>query len=94
MTMLCGSFILSSEGTERSCLDRMESTLLRIKCWMDPNSLKMNTTKTKIVGGSINVARDAVPPSGQLSYLGVSLDGPHTLNDYINSKVKCAASAI
>ena len=100
------SFIPSSEGKERACLNRMESTLLRIKSWMDANSLKMNTTKTefayfgsrqmlaKIAGGSINVAGDVVPPSSQLKYLGVCLDGPLTLNDFISNKVKCAASAI
>ena len=100
------SFSPSGEGTERACLNRMESTLLKVKNWMDSNSLKMNTTKTefayfgsrqmlsKIGGGGINVAGDVVTPSSQLKYLGVCLDGPLTLDGFINNKVKNAACAI
>ena len=74
----------------------------QVKCWMDEMRLKMNPAKTEFIyfgytrqlskctSDSINVARDLIPRTDLICYLGAWLDSGLTYKQHITKKCQSA----
>lgn len=100
------SFNPVEPNSESRCIERLESTLLRIRDWMSFNTLKMNPNKaeltcfasrqmlSKISVNSINVAGESVETSEHIKYLGVWMDKTHVQQNWKVAiyNIKCISS--
>ena len=98
----CKSFNPSVHGNQEDTIESLQNSLSKIKRWMDPCKLAMNTAKTELVifGASAQLAKtnipsidvigDVVDRSMVVKYLGAHLNEQLKLDKHVTEKCKKA----
>ena len=104
----CQVYIQCDSLVEYSCVTRIESCIVEIRCWMRANMLELNDSKTEVlwfssrfkntsvreVATEVRVGDVNIPASNTVRDLGVIVDSAGTMNAHISSVCKVASHSL